>query len=360
MSVKTLLLAVPVVCVACAPAMSPSAAAIRSEAQRQFESGLIAGAVIACSEMETPVTVGFARLEPDRSPMRADTLFDVASLTKVFTAVICARLAADGLVDVDAPFVRYLPECAVGADSKITMRDLAVHRSGFVTKNFAKDDPKDPAVFRRRALGHIPAHPCPNAYKYSCHNYILLGMIAERVTGKSLDRLGEELVFRPLGMSDTKWGPVPDDGRPMRCAYRKIEPGLIVDHIAGHAPIAIGNAGVFTTAHDLSLFLKDILSRKTFKPAVYDLLLKENRCADGVKRSFGFAMDDAARPAGASTRAVWHTGSTGQTMFADPASGFWAVVLTSRWGKDGMEGHDACIIARRKLIALCLSELRHP
>lgn len=328
------------------------AEAVRAELRRECDARMIAGAVVMCSGLERPVVEGFARLEPEMAPMREGTRFDVASLTKVFTAAVCARLAADGLIDVDAPFVRYLPECAVGPGCGITVRDLALHRSGFVTKNFAADEPKDPEVFRRRALAHMPAHPCPNAFLYACHNYILLGMIAERVAGKPLDRLGEELVFRPLGMKDTAWGPVPDDGRPIRCAYRDIEPGRIVDYIAHRAPLPIGNAGLFTTAADVSLFLRDLLSRKAFKPAYYGLLLGEGRCADGAKRSFGFDMRDGERPAGVSARAVWHTGSTGQTMLADPETGFWAVVLTSRWGKDCMEGHDACIVARREIIGM--------
>lgn len=323
----------------------------RDEMQRQVDAGLIAGGVAACEGME-PVCVGLARVAPDRTPVRTDTLFDVASLTKTFTAVICANLAARGLVDVDAPFVRYLPECAVGPESRITMRDLAMHRSGFVNDPSLTAGNPTPEEFRRRVLAQLPKRQCPAAYFYSCHNYILLGMIAERVTGKLLDVLGKELVFGPLGMKDTTWGPVPDDGRPMRCAYRKIEPGRIIDKIAGKVGIPIGNAGVFTTVGDVSLFMKDILARKTFAPAVYDLLLSEGRCADGVKRTFGFAMNDTARPAGVSMRAVWHTGSTGQTMLADPETGFWAVVLTSRGGKDGKEGHDACIEARKKLIGM--------
>ena len=323
----------------------------RDELQRQCAAGLIAGGVAACDGME-PVCVGFARLAPDRAPMRTNTLFDVASLTKTFTAAVCANLAARGVVDVDIPFVSYLPECAVGPDCRITMRDLALHRSGFETDTSIVAGNPSPEEFRRRALAHRPVHQCPNAYLYSCHNYILLGMIAERVTGKRLDRLGKELVFGPLGMKDTSWGPVPDDGRPMRCAYRKIEPGHIIDCMAGKIGIPIGNAGVFTTVGDVSLFLKDMLARKTFAPAVYDLLLSEGRCADGVKRTFGFAMNDAARPAGVSARAVWHTGSTGQTMLVDPETGFWAAVLTSRGGTDGIKGHDDCIAARRKLIGM--------
>lgn len=327
----------------------------RSELQRQCRIGLIAGGVAACTGME-PLCEGFARLTPDRSPMRTDTLFDVASLTKTFTAAICANLAADGIVDVDVPFVRYLPECAVGPECRITMRDLSLHRSGFETDTSIVAGSPDPAEFRRRVLAHRPKNPHPGNYLYSCHNYILLGMIAERVTGKSLDRLGKELVFGPLGMKDTSWGPVPDDGRPMRCAYRNIEPGRIIDCIAGKISIPIGNAGVFTTVGDVTLFLKDLLARKTFKPLVYDLLLSEDRCADGVKRSFGLAMNDAARPDGVSVRGAWHTGSTGQTMLVDPETGFWAVVLTSRAGADGIAGHDACIVARRELIGALASK----
>jgi len=333
-----------------------TALAAGAEKMRTYvNEGLIAGAVMTTTADDATACVGWARLCPDQTPMRENTLFDVASLTKPVTALLLAVLASEGKVDVDAPFVKYLPEDAVGPDSAITVRDLAMHRSGFVTKNHAFDDPTDETVFRRRVLAHKPQFGCPNRFLYSCHNYILLGMIAERVGGKRLDVLAKEKVFGPLGMNDTCWGPLKDDGRPMRSAYRRIEPGRIVDYIAGHCPCPIGNAGLFTTAGDMKKLLADLLARKTFAPSVYALVFDAQTCADGTKRSFGWDMSDEDRPAGVSAKAIWHTGSTGQTILADPERNLGVVVLTSRWARDDMAGHDAAILARRKVVETILS-----
>lgn len=320
--------------------------------------GLIAGSVMTTTADSEIKCVGWARLCPDQTPMRENTLFDVASLTKPVTAMLVAILASEGKVDVDQPFVKYLPGCAVGPDCKITVRDLAMHRSGFETKNFAFDDPADEATFRSRVLAHLPKFGCPNEFYYSCHNYILLGLIAEHVGGKRLDALAKEKLFEPLGMKDTCWGPVKDDGRPMRSAYRRVEPGRIVDHIAGHCPCPIGNAGLFTTAGDMRKLLADLLARKTFAPSVYELMFGAQSCADGTKRSFGWDMSDARRPAGVSARAIWHTGSTGQTILADPDLSLGIVVLTSRWGRDDKQGHDDGIRARRQIVETIVSGRR--
>ena len=89
---------------------------------------------------------------------------------------------------------------------------------------------------------------------------------------------------------------------------------------------------VFSTADDLVRFVRDLLTRRTFRSAVYDLLFGVAFEKGGARRSFGFDMSADLRPAGLSDRTIYHSGWTGQTICIDPETGFGGVLLTARCG----------------------------
>ena len=173
----------------------------RREAQTQIASGLIQGAVIAVAGGPA-AAAGLQCVHPAEKPMTVHSRFDIASVGKVFTAACCALLAADGELEPDAPFTRYLPEHVLGKSCNITVRDLAMHAGGF--DNSKPYDSDDVEIFNRELFGKRPVRPRLEAFEYACSNFILLGKIAERISGTDLDTLARERIWKPLGMDRTQ------------------------------------------------------------------------------------------------------------------------------------------------------------
>ena len=174
-------------------------------------------------------------------------------------------------------------------------------------------------------------------------------LIVEELTGRRLDEACRELVFDPLGMSETRWGPLKDDGtvvqQPPEFVNTPNAVGEINDERAARCGFPVGNAGVFTTVGDLLKFTGDLARRERFPREYYDLLQRPAFRWEGKVRSFGFDMSPDPALTAASPRAVRHSGYTGQTILADPETGVSAVVLTSRNcpHKDGLRNRNLLI-----------------
>ena len=331
---------------------------VRAEALRQVADGLTLCAAVGSTAEDDPVYVGRMGPGADAAPVDGTTRFDLASLTKTITASVCATLVTEGRLDPDAPFTEYFPEHALGKSCAITVRDLATHASGF--GNFSgsrySEDPKvhrGAVGFEEELRSKLPRRP-RGTYCYSCYNYALLGTVAERAGGCPLDRLAAERVFGPLGMDETAWWPVADDGRtvtvplPMRDG-RLRKTGEVHDEVARYAGRPIGNAGVFSTLPDMMRFATDLLERRRFPAAHYKLLFDGTFRLDRECRSFGFDMGANGRPAWASERSIRHTGFTGQLILVDPERSFAGVTLTLRRPKAA-----GTLGARHRLLELCL------
>lgn len=272
-----------------------------AEARVGVAKGLIRGAVFARGDDDAVGIVGEAA--PGR-PMTARTWFDIASVTKTFTAAAAALLVAEGKLVID------------------------------------------------ERLHRLATHTTTGRFKYDCANFVALGEAVERASGMSLDAFCRERIFRPLGMTRTTWGPVSDDGTLCQMLPDGTPPGVVSDWRARAAGKPIGNAGAFSDIHDLRLFVTDLLTRKTFPKAYYDLLLTcRYEEEGGIRRSFGFDMSDTKRPAGLSRAAIFHSGWTGQTIVADPGTGFCGVVLTARTGD-----HGEAIVSRNRILAALAAE----
>lgn len=301
---------------------------VRAMLEQDRADGLVRGAVFATAGGIGPEAVGERR---PGVPMRTDSLFDIASVSKTFTATAAAMLVADGQIDPDAPFTKYLPEHVLARENcAITVRDLAAHVGGFDGGNASKAGVDTPDYFNQ-AMRKRPVRPRGERFEYACYNLVLIGFIVERLSGLRLDAFCRDRIFAPLGMSRTQWGPVADDGNVVQVLGAPTI-GAISDWMARGAGAPLGNAGVFSTADDLVRFVRDLLTRRTFRPAVYDLLFGIAFEKGGARRSFGFDMSADLRPAGLSDRTIYHSGWTGQTLCIDPETGFGGVLLTARCG----------------------------
>jgi CubicO group peptidase (beta-lactamase class C family) len=261
-------------------------------------------------------------------PMTEDTIFDLASLTKsLATATAVMQLYEQGKVQFDDPVQTYLPDFNTANDpqrAKVTVRMLLTHTSGETGDVDLKDpwglDPADKTEGIHRALT-TPLELGPGeVFRYSDINFILLGELLERVTGEAEDVYVQQNVFAPLGMEDTRylppakacgphtmrgaaiaWAPAPEGRAPVDCPagtwdtglLSRIAPtahddenradpsknpdldyllrGTVHDMTARRMGGVAGDAGVFSTAHDVSIFAQALLDRLAGRPSKFPL-----------------------------------------------------------------------------------------
>ena len=314
-------------------------AAVSAAVGRCVSDGLYAG--LACASNAGDLYLeGMRTLDAPRLPVTRNTLFDLASVGKTHTAALCALLYADGKLDVDAPFTKYLPEHVLAKeDCRITVRDLATHSGGFDNaKPYMTADPQKmfAELFRKR-----PVSPRGERFCYACSNFVYLGLIVERLTGLDLDAAAKKMLWGPLGMTRTNWNTVvgdPDVAEYPQSIYSgpKRRIGEHNDTCAHLAPRPMGNGANFSTAPDMLLFAADLLRRERFPKEYYELMFAPSFDNDGHRRSFGWDMvakrstfSDWTRT-GFSSQAICHSGWTGGVIAVDPARDFAGVVLGNR------------------------------
>lgn len=278
-------------------------------------------------------------------PTQLGTIFDVASLTKpVATAACVLSLVEQGVLRPDQPVTDFFPERALPHLSEVTVHHLATHTSGLPAwaDLYSRGQSRDEAI--EELLGIPLENPLGEKHVYSCLGYILLGLIIERASGTSLDRLAHEVIFSPLQMADTGFRPPQDTwGRIAHtadCPRREcVGVGEVHDGNAWGLGGIAGNAGLFSTAPDLAVFAQMLLNGGEFNcarvlsPDSLRLMLT-NQLGPGVGgQAYGFFT----RPNGMlgfadsfSERIVGHTGFTGTSLLLDPASGMFVILLTNR------------------------------
>lgn len=299
--------------------------------------GLWTGAVVIAG---TPDRVlcrkAWGWMDPAKtSPMHEDAVFDLASLTKaVATAAALAVCIDRGLIDPEAPFSSYLPRYRGVLTGPVTVRDLARHLSGFDNQK-----PYDvEGQVTERILDFGPVRPAGESWVYSCANFILLGMIVEQVSRKSLAEVCHEHLFAPLGMRRTCWAPLPDpDPRHVVGQAATGTPlGVASDPPARHAQRPIGNAGLFSTADDLSVFCRMMLAGGTFdgRRILSDrsMQLLRTRPDGRSPFAFGWVQDPGRNPPSLSPTTLSHTGWAGHSLWIDLEGQRYVLVLTNRSG----------------------------
>lgn len=339
-------------------------AAIDAAIDAAVAAGSLPGAVYRLERGAAYTERAYGRLDfaPAAAPVSGDTVFDVASLTKVLvTAPAILLLHEAGQIDLDASLLRYLPECAGGGKDAITVRQLLTHTSGL-----RAGLPASPAWQGREAalllaslerVTHLPG----SVFRYSDINYILLGLVIERVAGVPLDAFAWQRIFAPLRMWDTGYRPLARcDGRTiaptqrgaeevdasMSSAQRDLAPGAVLQgHV--HDPTVrrmggvAGSAGVFSTARDVARFARMLLAggeldgvRVLHPDSVRLLCTAQSPPGIAALRGLGMDIDSpfARRPRGRHYQlgSYGHTGYTGCILWIDPQSRSFYVFLSNR------------------------------
>lgn len=309
------------------------------------------GAVVAVGEGGGTVyraAFGQRSLEPAGEPMRADDIFDVASLTKVVaTTTAVMQLVEAGLVRLDDPAAAYWPAFAANGKAEITVRQLLTHTSGLPPDLDLSQawDGADSALARVIAI--TPTHPPGSAFEYSDINFIVLGAIVSRVTGEPLDAYVTAHVFAPLGMSSTAFNPpatlleriVPSDRQDGRLRW-----GAVQDPTAYRMGGVAGHAGLFSTADDLARFAQMMLHGgalngvRVLTPESVALMTTPVTLPGGARRGLGWDMGSAyslGLDQDFGPGSYGHTGYTGSLIWIDPSTGAYLIVLTNRLHPDG-------------------------
>ncbi|MBZ9643834.1 serine hydrolase, partial [Streptomyces sp. PSKA30] len=167
----------------------------------------VAGHAVRYAAYDPEADAGVELPAADRVPMTVDTPFDLASLTKLFTAVAAVQQIERGTLGIDARVGDYLPDFRAAARHGVTVRQLLTHTSGLRPELPLYDCPDD--TERLALLRAEPPTGKPGVYRYSDLNMLLLQYVLERITGHPLDVLVRDGITRPLGMSSTRFGPCP-------------------------------------------------------------------------------------------------------------------------------------------------------
>jgi len=308
---------------------------------RGFVSGGLYRGLACASNHGVLLCEGRRTLAEDSDPITPNSLFDLASVGKTQTAALCALLYTQGKLDPDAPFTEYLTEHVLAKENcQITVRDLATHSGGF--DNSKPYQTPDTVKMFEELYKKRPVWPRATHYEYACSNFIYLGLIVEKLTGyASLDTAARAMLWGPLGMTYTTWNTIVGNPNAVECPQstysgpvRQI--GEHNDLSCHYAPRPMGNGSSFSSAPEMLLFLTDMLERRTFPKAYYDLQFSVSYNGNGHRRSFGWEMTSETSSftswcaTGFSDQAICHTGWTGPAVAVDPVRGFAGVVLGNR------------------------------
>jgi uncharacterized protein YbbC (DUF1343 family)/CubicO group peptidase (beta-lactamase class C family) len=316
---------------------------VDSVIEQAIADGNIPGAVLVVGHNGGVIyrkAYGSRALEPKREPMTLDTVFDLASLTKVVaTTTAVMQLIEQGKVRLNDPVAKYLPEFAQNGKEDITLRQLLTHYSGLapdidLTPAF---DGKESAL--RLAFAETPAQAPGSGFTYSDTNFIVLGALVEKLSGETLDVYAERHIFAPLKMTHTRFLPP--------AAWRaKIAPteydenehmlrGVVHDPRARRMGGVAGHAGLFSTGDDLAKFAQALLDGGDgilSAAAVVKMTSPETPPAAPVLRGFGWDIDSPYSsnrgdlfPVGS----FGHTGWTGTSMWIDPTTQSYIILLTN-------------------------------
>src|SRR5579864_4062963 len=337
------------VCSACLWAQPTffGASAVDEQINQAVKDGLIPGAVLLIGHDGQVVyrkAYGERALIPAREPMTEDTIFDAASLTKVVaTTSSVMKLFEQGKIRLDDPVTKYLPEFQEG-HSPITIRNLMTHFSGLRPDLDLKPAWSGYETGIHRALIDKPAGPPGVRFVYSDINFILMGEIVHRLSSQMLSDFARANIFEPLGMKDSMFQP-PASLKP-RIAPTEIDPttgrplwGVVHDDTSRYMGGVAGHAGLFTTADDLGKFAQMLLDHgqangvRILSPLTVEKFTTPESPADQpILRGLGWDIDSPYSsnrgdlfPIGS----FGHTGFTGTSMWMDPVSRSYVILLTN-------------------------------
>ena len=319
------------------------------------------GAVILVGQHERILyrkAFGHRALVPDPEPMTIDTVFDLASLTKVVaTTTSIMQLVDTGRISLEDSVTRYIPEFKRHGKSGITVRHLLTHMSGLRPGINPARRWRGYRAAIEQITDDVLRTPPGEDIVYSDLNFILLGEIVRRVSGMSLDQFAQEHLFKPLGMQDTMYHPaekIRSRIAPTERCWKGARPcggpdgamlrGLVHDPSARRMGGSPGHAGLFSTVDDLSIFCRMLLGDGLFgqtrilSPATIIAMISPSTPLNkGHLRSLGWSLDTTCNDGNKkpSPLPIDHSGFTGTKLWLHPATGLYIVFLSNRLHPSG-------------------------
>ena len=279
---------------------------------------------------------GYAQLVPERKENNIDTLYDMASCTKVVaTTTMILKLIEDNIISLDDSVQKHLPEFPY---NNITIKHLLTHTSGLPSddKRYKECKNKDEFVkfMYSLSLNNEPG----KVVEYSDFGYITLGLIIEKYKG-SIEEYANELIFKPLDMNNTMYNPYLKN-RKQDCACAEVTDarGVIQGEVHdGKAYILnglSGNAGLFSCVKDLGKFVKMMLNdgQPILKKETVELLKHSYTEGLNLPRTLGWMFVDRNTSCGdkISDISLYHTGFSGTSMYIDYVNKLGIILLTNR------------------------------
>jgi uncharacterized protein YbbC (DUF1343 family)/CubicO group peptidase (beta-lactamase class C family) len=318
--------------------------------KKTIRSGKIPGAVVLIGKQDRVLyrrAFGYRAIKPKKLPMTIDTIFDLASLTKVVaTTTALMQLVENGKLSLEDPVAKYWSGFKVNGKEDITVRDLLTHYSGLRPDLDLKPGYSGYDSALKMIIAEEPMFPPGSNFVYSDINFIILGELVHSISGQPLDVYCAEHIFKPLGMKDTGFKPSPTLRK--RIAPTQYQNGTTGKLLWGevHDPTAYkmggmaGHAGLFSTARDLSIFAQMLLAGGSYKGAriLSPLMIEKMTTPQSppnklVLRGLGWDIDSSFTSNHNNLSPIvfyGHTGFTGTAIWIDPVSKIYIIVLTNR------------------------------
>ena len=287
---------------------------------------------------------GHFTYEINSREVQKNTIYDLASLTKVVATTTAAMICYDRkLLSLDDPVTKYIPSFNTNGKENITIKNLLLHNSGLPAwKKLYGQGLSAEDIIREIYSSELEYKP-GTKYVYSDLGMIILGKIIEKVSGTSLDKFCKDEIFVPLEMNSTFF--VPSDSIKQYCAptekddywRMKTLQGEVHDETSSLLGGVAGNAGLFSTAEDISRLITVLMNNgrsggsEFIKSSTIDMFIK--KYSDESTRALGWdTKSDSGSSVGKyfSKNSFGHTGFTGTSIWADPERNLFVVFLTNR------------------------------
>ncbi|MER5217549.1 serine hydrolase [Streptomyces sp. NPDC002838] len=277
-------------------------------------------------------------------PMAEDTVFDLASVSKLFTSILAVQQIERGALELEGKVAAYLPDFGGAGKQDITVRQLLTHTSGFRAWIPLYEAPTYEEKLQL-IWEEAPLDRPGSTYLYSDLNLISLQLVLEKITGRTLDTLLHEEVTAPLGLRRTRYNP-PASWRPKIAAtedarkpWSGLDRGLVWGEVHDENAFSLGgvagHAGVFSSAWDLAVLGRTLLNggvhgrARILRPESVELMFTDfNTALPGDEHGLGFELyQHWYMGAMATPRTAGHTGFTGTSLVLDPTTDSFLVVL---------------------------------
>lgn len=311
--------------------------------EQAITAGQIPGAVVLIGNQGKRVyreAFGYHWLRPKKRGLPPDTIFDLASLTKVIaTTTAVMQFVERGQISLEDQVAKYWPEFKTSGKKQITVQQLLTHYSGLPAGLGLKAKWSGYEAALQKIVEEKPVSPPGKHFIYSDINFIILGELVQRISGQTLDEYCRDQIFKPLRMDHTCF-------KPSKNLHAFIAPtggkgiGKVHDPLAYRMGGVAGHAGLFSTADDLSIFAQTLLdggegrSGRILSPFMIEKMTTPHSPPDRMPmRGLGWDIDapfSSNRTELFAAGSYGHKGYTGTGIWIDPVSKTYVIILTNR------------------------------